>query len=68
MMGMNMMDALQKIQANPKEFLDKAGVNVPEEMMNNPQAIVMHLIRTGQVSGPLVQRMMPMVQKMNPFR
>ena len=63
-MNYNVQDALRKLQSNPKEFLQKAGVNVPDEMMNDPQAMVMHLIQTGQVSNPMLQRIMPMIQGM----
>ena len=61
---MNMQEALQKIQSNPQEFFKQAGVNVPQEIVNNPQAIVMHLINTNQVGGPMLQRIMPMIQRM----
>ena len=61
-------DALRKLQSNPKEFLQRAGMNVPDEMLNNPQAIVMHLIQTNQVGGPMLQRIMPMIQQMNTSR
>lgn len=64
----NIQEALRKLQSNPKEFLQKAGVNVPDEMMNNPQAIVMHLIQTGQVNSPMMQRIMPMIQQMKTGR
>ena len=64
----NMQEQLRQLQSNPKEFLQKNGVNVPDEILGNPQAMVMHLIRTGQVNGPAVQRMMPMIQMMNTGR
>ena len=58
------MEMLQKLQSNPKEFIQKAGVNIPEEMMNDPRAMVQHLIMTGQVSSPLLQRIMPMIRQL----
>ena len=61
---MNVQEALQKIQSNPQEFFKQAGVNVPQEIANNPQAVVMHLISTNQVGGPMLQRIMPMIQRM----
>lgn len=64
----NMQEMLQKLQSDPREFFKNAGVNVPEELMNNPQAIVMHLIRTNQVGGPALQRIMPMINQMNTGR
>ena len=51
---MNMQEALRQLQSNPAEFLKNAGVNVPAEIMNDPQAIVMHLINTQQVGGPML--------------
>ena len=64
MMNYNMQDALRKLQSNPKEFLQRAGMNVPDEMMNNPQEIVMHLINTGQLNSPALQWIMPMIRHM----
>ena len=63
-MNMNIQEALSKLQNNPQEFFKQAGVNVPEEIMNNPQAMVMHLINTKQVGGPMLQRIMPMIKQM----
>ena len=68
MMNNNMQEKLRKLQSNPKEFLQNEGVNVPDEILNNPEAIVMHLLKTGQVKGPMAQRIMPMIQMMNTGR
>ena len=59
-----MQEQLRKLQADPKGFIQRAGVNVPEELMNNPQAMVMHLINTNQVGGPALQRILPMIRQM----
>ena len=64
MMNNNMQEQLRQLQANPKEFLQKAGMNVPEEMLGNPQAMVMHLMQTGQVKNPMMQRAMQMARQM----
>ena len=61
---MNIQETLSKMQSNPQEFFKQAGVNVPAEIANNPQAVVMHLINTKQVGGPMLQRIMPMIQQM----
>lgn len=61
---MNMQEALRQLQSNPEEFFKKAGVNVPAEIMNNPQQIVMHLINTNQVGNQMMQRVMPMIRQM----
>lgn len=53
-----------QLQANPAEMIRKAGYNVPDELSGNPQASVMHLLRTGQIGGPMMQRIMPMLNRM----
>ena len=68
MFNQNFQEEMRKLQTNPQEFFQKKGVNVPAEIMNNPQAVVMHLIQTGQVSSPMLQRIMPMMQQMNTIR
>lgn len=61
---MNMQEALRQLQSNPREFIQRAGVNIPEELMNDPRAMVMHLINTNQVNSPVMQRIMPMIRQM----
>ena len=63
-MNQNMQEQLKQLQSDPKQFIRKAGVNIPEEMMNDPRAMVQHLIMTGQVSNPMLQRIMPMIRQM----
>ena len=55
---------LQQLMNNPAEMAQKAGYNIPQEMMNDPKAMVQHLIMSGQVSSPMLQRIMPMIQRM----
>ena len=62
---MNMQEALRQLQSNPAEFFKQAGMNVPTELLNDPQAMVMHLINSGKVSNPILQMVMPMIQRMN---
>ena len=64
MFNPNVQNALRRLQSNPKEFLQKAGMNVPDEMMNDPQAIVTHLVNTNQIGGNMLQRIMPMIRQM----
>ena len=65
---MDMQEELRKLQSNPEEFIKKAGVNVPPEILNDPKAMVMHLINTGQVGGQAMNRIMPMINMMKTFR
>lgn len=60
----NMQSQLQQLKMNPAQMLRQAGLNVPDNITNNPQAMVQHLIQSGQVGGPALQRVMPMIQKL----
>lgn len=57
---MNMQEMMNALQRDPKEFFRQMNVNVPDEILHDPQKIVMHLMRTGQLNGPAAQRMRPM--------
>ena len=63
MNGMNM-EKLQQLQKDPGAMAKQAGFNVPENLYNDPKAMVQHLIMTGQVSNPMLQKIMPMIQRM----
>ena len=64
----NMELQLQQLRNNPQQFVQQAGWNIPTEIMGDPQKMVMHLIQTGQVGGPAVQRILPMIRQMNVVR
>ena len=55
---------LQQLMNDPQGMAQKAGYNIPPEIANDPKAMVQHLIMTGQVSNPMMQRIMPMIQMM----
>ena len=55
---------LQQLMNDPQGMAKNAGYNIPPEMANDPKAMVQHLIMTGQVSNPMLQRIMPMIQRM----
>lgn len=46
----NPMQVLSQLRSNPVQMLSKAGYNIPENIGNNPQAIVQHLLNTNQVT------------------
>lgn len=58
---MTMQDAMRQLQANPAQMIKQAGYKVPDEIANNPQAAVMHMIQTGQINGPMMRRIQPML-------
>ena len=53
-----------QLQANPVGMLNRAGYSVPEELSGNPQAMVMHLMQSGQIGGPMMQKIQPFLQRM----
>ena len=55
---------MQQLQQDPVGMAQKAGYNIPPQLANNPQAMVQHLIQTGQVSNPMLQKIMPMLNKL----
>ena len=46
----NIMGMVQKLMSNPAQALIESKLNVPQEIMGNPQQIVQHLLNTGQIS------------------
>ena len=55
---------MQQLQQDPISAAKNAGFSIPDNLRNDPRAMVMHLMQTGQVSNPLLQRIMPMIQRM----
>ena len=53
---MNMMQMLQQFRRNPMQMLMQRRMNVPQTMANDPNAILNHLLQTGQVSQDAVNR------------
>ena len=57
-------DALKQVNDNPEECFRAAGFEVPKEIMGDQQKTVMHLIRTGQVGGPAMRMVAPILARM----
>ena len=60
----NMNERLRQLQSDPGAMAEKAGYKIPQELLGDPKAMVQHLINTGQISNPLLQRIMPMIRQM----
>lgn len=63
MMNNNMMGMLQQLKANPIQFLMQRRMNIPQGMANDPQAILNHLLQTGQVSQQQINAAYQMAQR-----
>lgn len=57
-----------QVQQNPREqamnLLKQRGINVPDNIANNPQAIIQHLMQSGQVQPNRLQMAQQMMQRM----
>lgn len=60
LMGMNPMQMVQQLKANPIQFLQRAGFNVPSNL-NDPNAIIQHLMNSGQISQQRYEQARQMV-------
>lgn len=63
-MNNNMISMLQQLKANPMQFLMQRRLNLPQGIsMNDPQAILNHLVQTGQVSQQQINNAYQMAQR-----
>lgn len=60
----NKQATIQDIQRDPIGMGRKAAYQIPDNIGNNPQAIFQHLMQTGQITSPVMQRLMPMMQRL----
>ena len=56
-------DALREVNEHPEECFRAAGFNVPKEIMGDQQKTVIHLIRSGQVGGPMMRMIAPLLNR-----
>ncbi len=62
MMMNNPMQMLQQLKANPMQFLMQRKFNIPANIANDPNAIMNHLLSTGQVSQQQMNKAYQMAQ------
>lgn len=55
---------MQQLQSDPIGAAQKAGYSIPPNLAGNPQAMVQHLIQSGQVGGQKLQQAMQMMQRL----
>lgn len=59
------MGMLGQLKANPLQFLMQRRMNLPQNInANDPQAILNHLVRSGQVSQDQINNAYRMMQRM----
>ena len=57
----NIMQMLPQLKSNPLALLRQAGFNVPANM-NNPKAIIQHLMNSGQINQQQLTQAQQMAQ------
>lgn len=62
--GFNPMQMVNQLRQSPASFFARRGFNVPQSMYGDPQAMINHLVQTGQVSQDAYNRARQMMQIM----
>ena len=53
-----------QLQSNPAGMLRDKGYNIPDELNGNPQAMVMHLMQSGQIGGQMMNMIRPFLGRL----
>ena len=64
-MGNQLLQDLQQLKSNPVQFLIQRRMNIPQNIANDPNAIINHLLQTNQISQ---QQVDAAYQQMGQFR
>jgi len=54
--GNNLPSMLQQLKSNPVQFLMQRKFNIPANVANDPNAIIQHLVSSGQISQDQINR------------
>lgn len=66
MMNNNFMNQLNQLRQNPVQFLMQRNLNIPQNISNDPNKIVQHLMNTGQITQAQYNQAMQTVRQMMP--
>lgn len=64
MMNNNFMSMYQAFRQNPLQFLVQSKMNVPQNMMGNPDAIIQQMMNSGQISQQTYNQAQQIAQRM----
>ena len=62
-MNNQMLQMLQQLKQNPMQFILQRRLNIPQDIANDPNAILQHLLQTGQVDQSRVNQAYQMAQR-----
>ena len=60
----SMQEQLRQLKSDPLSMARQKGYQIPDNLANDPRAMFQHLVQTGQIKSPMMQRLMPMMQRM----
>ncbi len=60
----NLMQMVNQLKSNPMQMILQSKLNVPQNLMNDPNAIINHLLQTGQVKQEQINNAYQIAQKM----
>ena len=63
MMNNNFLSMYQMFRQNPLQFMMQRGMNVPQNMMGNPDAIIQQMMNNGQISQQTYNQAQQMAQQ-----
>lgn len=61
----NLSSMFQNFRSNPMQFLLQQKLNIPQELGNNPQGIIQHLLDTGQMTQKQLNELQSFAQKLH---
>lgn len=59
----NILAMLPQFKANPLQFILQRKMNIPQNLMSDPNAMLNHLLQTGQVSQQQINNAYQMAQR-----
>lgn len=62
-MDNNIVQMFQTFMRNPAQMLAQRGINIPQNIMNDPNAIMQHLMSTGQINQAQYNQAQQMAQQ-----
>lgn len=54
----------QGLKDDPSGYISRAHVDIPENLRNDPRAMAMHLIQSGQVPQQRLRMIQPLIDRM----